>query len=77
MMQLGYGDLRARDIIVAEAALVRWPISDKEDAKTARYRKRSWEQWRVEFRLEAIYYMYEGSQHAAAGPTGAGEDLDI
>lgn len=57
MMRLKYDEIHPRDIVVAEASIMRWPTGDKDEQKTTRYRKKSWDQWRAEFRLEGIYYI--------------------
>lgn len=75
-----HGELKVNDIVVAEASIVRWPLVEKPEGSTgnkgARYRRREWDKWRVEFKLESVWFIYAGSKHTAA-PTGVREDVSI
>ncbi|GJE91874.1 hypothetical protein PsYK624_080250 [Phanerochaete sordida] len=79
MTRKRHTEISARDLAVAEATIVRWPVTDKEkvDQKSSgRPSRRSWESWRVEFRLESLWFIYQGSQHDV-GARGPGEDVMI
>lgn len=44
--------------------------------KQNRYSARTWDTWRVEFRMDALWYLYAGSDYYNAG-TGPGEDVEM
>ena len=50
--------------------------SETNANKPNRFRRHTWENWRVELRLEALWYIYAGSDYYSAS-AGPGEEVEI
>ena len=69
--------IKPRDIVVVEASIVRWQKTDKDEPKATRFPRGEWDQWRAEFRLETLFYIFEGSKHPGIGPSGVADGVHL
>ena len=89
MSKMRSTQIKEGDIVVVEASIIRWASSGKDtndenenkdgqprDVREKRTRKRVWENWRVEFKLESLWFVYPGSKHVIASK-GLSEDVEL
>ena len=92
MSKIRSTQIREGDIVVAEASIIRWIPTVKDgkdgndendpkdgqqrDVREKRTRKKVWDKWRVEFKLEALWFVYPGSKHVITSK-GLSEDVEL
>ena len=74
MDKIGISDVSVNDLVVVEATILRFPYMEKKDGdeqKFTRFRRRTWTQWRTEFKLQSVWKLLtpETNEHASTGPS--------
>lgn len=62
MKQIPTSFITPNDVVVIEATITRWPVVDKDEQRSSRFRRQNWDRWRTEFRLQSVWQIYRHTE---------------